>query len=1129
MFNRSEVRRLLAEFNFRTLFTEELGWNTPRTRPVRASLDSKALEFGPVAEKAGVVVLHCRLPDGASIPDRAGRVKLYRQISKLHHEHLVVYTDTAKTRQEWVWVRDERGKPLAPRAARWRKGGANEDLIQKLQHLAISIEMEEELTAGHVTAGQRRAFDVESAATKKFYDEFKKQHAAFLTLVKGIDDQDHREWYTSVMLNRLMFVYFVQRKGFLNGEVDYLQNRLERLQAEHGRDQFFSFYRFFLLRLFHEGLGGRNHSRELRDLLGTVPYLNGGLFDVHELERRYTDIQIPDAAFEAVFSFFKGWNWHLDDRPLRDTGEINPDVLGYIFEKYINQKQMGAYYTKEDITEYIGRNTVIPWLLDTARERCKVAFERDGMVWRLLRENPDRYLYPAVRQGVVDEQGNVIALPDAVAAGVDNVAERGGWNGPAPEAFALPTETWREHVARRTRTLEVRDRLTRGEVHDINELVTLNLNLQLFVEDVIFHSEGPELVRAFWHALAGHVGDVNRSNDESRPGITVLDPTCGSGAFLFAALNILRPLYDGCLDRMQSIVDEWKDAGEPGHPLRLREFRDVLARVNDTTQHPNRDYFVLKSIILNNLFGVDIMEEAVEICKLRLFLKLVAQVERDTSRPNQGLEPLPDIDFNIRAGNTLVGFATLDEVRRAVLGEGQAELMLGDRGAILQKIEEDAEQVDLAFQRFRQAQTAEGAESAEVRTQKAILRERLGVLDDTLDGYLAKEYGVDDAKSPKKFAEWQGSHRPFHWFVEFYGIMSRSGFDVIIGNPPYVDRTKLKGQYSPLHLVTEGARDIYAWVVERSIKLCSEQGRLGLIIPVSIASSASFSSLRDLVWKSDVTTWLSHFANRPGQLFEGAQNRLTILVLARGQDCPATFSTKYHRWDARREERTTLFGNLSFIELNGLNRTFHGLVPKVGSSASLSILSKLQRKQPLALSLAGFDSHPVWWVRVPGYFCQFFLRPPMAHPEDGGPARIRGEVNGIRLASEVLRRVAHAILNSSTYIQFYCAYTDGRHINPSDVKDFPVGFNVLDAEVAAQLTALSGELEASMHDSTSLWRKSGLLIESVNSPATKPIIDEIDRVLAQHYGFTNEELDFIINYDIKYRMGRDTLAGDDVE
>jgi len=99
---------------------------------------------------------------------------------------------------------------------------------------------------------------------------------------------------------------------------------------------------------------------------------------VHELEKpeRYGQvIQIPDKAFERVFDYFDQYQWHLDERPLRADNEINPDVLGYIFEKYINQKQMGAYYTKEDITEYISKSTVLPFLFDAASAKCKVAFE----------------------------------------------------------------------------------------------------------------------------------------------------------------------------------------------------------------------------------------------------------------------------------------------------------------------------------------------------------------------------------------------------------------------------------------------------------------------------------------------------------------------------------------------------------------------------------------------------------------------------------------------------------------------------------------------------------------------------------------------------------------------------------
>src|SRR6185503_6143890 len=190
-------------------------------------------------------------------------------------------------------------------------------------------------------------------------------------------------------------------------------NRLQRCQQEKGKDKFYTFYRYFLLRLFHEGFGKRRKDRapDLERLLGNIPYLNGGLFDVHELEKpeRYgKEIQIPDRAFERVFDYFDQYQWHLDERPLRADNEINPDVLGYIFEKYINQKQMGAYYTKEDITEYISKNTVLPYLLQRAQEGCKVAFTGDAAIWLLLTKDPNRYLYPAMKVGVVEDNGMIV-------------------------------------------------------------------------------------------------------------------------------------------------------------------------------------------------------------------------------------------------------------------------------------------------------------------------------------------------------------------------------------------------------------------------------------------------------------------------------------------------------------------------------------------------------------------------------------------------------------------------------------------------------------------------------------------------------------------------------------------------
>jgi hypothetical protein len=683
----TRVRTLLKAGNFRALFLEELGWERHDAR-LTVQLEGQPWPLQACAHKRGMVAYLCPAPAGVGLPDYAGRRKIEHQVARSVHEHLIVFTDATRTTQVWQWVRRESGKPTACREHHFHSHQTGEALAQKLEAIAFTLDEEETLTLPDVTRRARKGFDVERV-TKRFYDQFKKEHAAFLKFITGITERADHEWYASVMLNRLMFVYFIQRKGFLEADTDYLRHRLKRCQQQQGKDTFYSFYRYFLLRLFHEGLGGRTRTAELEQLLGRIPYLNGGLFEPHEIETRYPKIDIPDEAFERIFDYFDQYQWHLDERPLRADNEINPDVLGYIFEKYINQKQMGAYYTKEDITEYISKNTVVPFLVDAARATCKVAFEnpQGPTVWDLLQADPDRYISPAVRHGAdqplpaeIAAGANPPTLHQAVGDGpVQTLELRQGWNKPAPAEYALPTETWREVVARRTRYEAVRARLAAGDVRDINDLITLNLDLRQFVQDAIEHCEGPELLRAFWHAIEQ---------------VTILDPTCGSGAFLFAALNILEPLYEACLDRMEAFVEDLDRAGAKHRPEKFSDFRTVLARV---AAHPNRRYFIFKSIILNNLFGVDIMEEAVEICKLRLFLKLAAQVEPDTTHGNLGIEPLPDIDFNIKAGNTLVGFATYEDAKRAITSKL-------DFANAMEKIAVKAADLQQAFDAFRERQ-----------------------------------------------------------------------------------------------------------------------------------------------------------------------------------------------------------------------------------------------------------------------------------------------------------------------------------------------------------------------------------------------------------------------------------------
>jgi len=1121
--NRQRIRQHLRAFNFKALFVEELGWDILNEHPLMIPVDGTTYVLRPLVEKRGVRVFVCE-------PDAKGRIPADRVLRKIEHEvirsayeHFIIYVDAARENQVWLWVKREQGKRLASRMHRYHRGQSGELLAQKLERLAIGLEEEERLQMTEVAGRVAKAFDVERV-TKKFYDRFKREHAAFLALIQGIETQADREWYASLMLNRLMFIYFIQRKGFLDtkapgkldGDPNYLSNRLRRVQQERGENQFHTFYRYFLLKLFHEGLSQRPHASELETLLGSVPYLNGGLFDVHVLERANPEITIPDEAFEQLFAFLDEFDWYLDDRPLRSDREINPDVLGYIFEKYINQKQMGAYYTKEDITEYISKSTIIPFLFDAAEQKCQIAFRPNGPVWSLLRENPDAYIYEAVKKGCG------VLLPSEIEAGIHDVAQRGEWNKPAPEAYALPTETWREVVARRARYQDLRAKLLAGEITSANDLITHNLDSRRFAEDVITYCTGTDLLRALYDSIEQ---------------VTVLDPTCGSGAFLFSALGILEGLYEACLERMGDLVEEREvlDAAIPPERRHsspdIAHFRTILERVK---QHPSLTYFIYKSIIIRNLYGVDIMEEATEICKLRLFLKLVSQVERFDD-----IEPLPDIDFNIRAGNTLVGFASHDETKRAIEGKTvgkavQSQMIFDDR---LERVEQKAQNIEIAFEQFRERQTEQDLDPAIMAASKQQLQQMLGILRAELDGYLASEYGIDRNSIPKReeydarFAQWRQSHQPFHWWVEFYGIMKRGGFDVIIGNPPYVEWSKvatynlLPGLYK-----TRSCGNLYTVVCERSYGLLYVHGHFGMIVPISCVATDRMEALRSMWQVGSFETHVSLYSGdaHPSVLFQGVKFRLSIVLQFR-KASPSIYTTHFQRWLP--QGREYLFSLMSYTRVEPHSHRL-GLIPKVSSTTHSHILGKLcTHDRNLRESVDDTASYHVYCHRIVAHFVKAFDFVPFFHNQRDGEKKSE-DYKIFSVNTDGKRDTLVALLNSNLFYSWFVTYSDVYHCGREIILDFPCDIAELTESLGGSLKDLKDELMNDLRKHSVRravpYKATGLVEYDEFYPRnSKPIIDEIDRVLAKHFGFTDEELDFIINYDSKYRMGQ--TSGDEEE
>jgi hypothetical protein len=1102
----ARFQKLLDAFKLEQLFNE-LGWDHASLKPQQLAVNGEAFTLTAVAQKRGVAVLHCSPDCGGNIPPRPTLLKVEKEALKLAHEHLLVFADAAQTTLTWLWVSRAPGQPTATRTHTWHKGTSGESLRQKLNQIVWALEEEEAITLTDVITGLRRAFDRDKVS-KSFYEKFKAEHGAFADFIAGLTAAADKAWYASLMLNRLMFVYFIQRKGFLDGNINYLADRMQRVRSEAGEGHFHSFYRQFLRRLFHEGLGQAKGARgsDLTKLIGDVPYLNGGLFAVHELEEANPGIDIPDEAFERLFRFFDAYDWHLDDRPLSSGSEINPDVLGYIFEKYINQKQMGAYYTKEDITEYISKNTVVPHLIEQARERCKVAFDGDASVWHLLKADPDRYLYPAMKTGVVDAAGNVVpenALPDFVQAGMKDPKARmferrynlgeAVFHTATGERGTLPTETWREYVERRSRCLAVREKLAKGEVNSADDLITLNLDIRQFMQDVIDTCTGTDLLRAVWQAIVGRVPE--KANEKFRHGITILDPTCGSGAFLFAALNVLEPLYEACLDRMEGFVEDAKKLGKPVDA----DFAKVLDEVG---RHHSRRYFIYKNIILHNLFGVDIMAEAVEICKLRLFLKLVSQVDG-----GRELEPLPDIDFNIRAGNTLVGYATESQFDAAnTLASDQTH-----------RNEIKASTADLAdlFDRFREQQTVHGGKVTAEDKRK--LRDKLNGLSLELDRYLAHDYGINP-KNATAFASWRASHQPFHWFAEFYGVMREGGFDVVIGNPPYLEVREV--EYSLGGFASRESNAIHAMCIERSCDLLSKHGAISMIVPLALPSTQRMRVVQQIIERNR-STWFSNFAWRPAKLFDTVNRALTIFV-GLASSTPNSFSTRYIKWSSA--DRNALFERLLYSGVDRERPSFW--VPKMGSSIEQHILRKLLSADSKARTFFGRSQGRVYYRTTGGLYWKVFTNFAPAFSVNGIPGSSSRETSfTTREVDDAVPLVA--VLSSNCFWWWYTITSNLRDLNPTDIQEFPVPRAALSSPT---LNSLASEyIEDLQRNSTMLARNQKSTgrteTQSFKIRTSKPLIDRIDMELGKLLGLSQDETDFIINYDIKYRMG----ASDDEE
>lgn len=253
-------------------------------------------------------------------------------------------------------------------------------------------------------------------------------------------------------------------------------------------------------------------------------------------------------------------------------------------------------------------------------------------------------------------------------------------------------------------------------------------------------------------------------------------------------------------------------------------------------------------------------------------------------------------------------------------------------------------------------------------------------------------------------------------------------------------------------------------------------------------------------------------------MFDGVKHNLTIYIYQKNKIAKA-YSTNFQRF--YNEYRDYLFNNITYTIGIFCNYGYY----KIGNEIQKSILNKILKNSPIVKGFLPNSNNKIYMKSTSGsHYKLFFKNTPFF--SINGVEQVSSSFKPLNFNNEITSNCALSVFNSNLFNMWWCSLSDGRNVTSKEVKEFP--FNITNNNVAEKLSELSKILMRDLETHSTIVsynKQAGVTKYAQFRPRlSKPIIDEIDKVLAKHYGFTDEELDYIINYDIKYRMG-DSLNG----
>ena len=604
----------------------------------------------------------------------------------------------------------------------------------------------------------RDAFSVD-ALSKEFFDEY---HRHYDRIIAELARQGNTgavfHDYVKKMMGRIVFLHFLQKKGWLNDDPEFLSKLF--FLSPYKQDFLEQELEPLFFGIFNTEPDKREQlfSQEHWDLRWLaewekLPYLNGGLFERDEVDKM--KIKLPASLFENLFRFMASYNFTIDENDPDDADiGIDPEMLGKIFESLLeDNKAKGAFYTPKEIVRYMCKESLIAYLGTQAT-------------------------------GLSKESGTqATGLSKELGAQATGLSKE-----PGTQATGLSKEPGAQAT---------------GLSKEIGEQAT---GLSGYIRKFVEQHEFPEELEPYREVL-----------DTALRNVKICDPAIGSGAFPMGLLNELWRCREALGERATSQSQMGTQS------TGLSQAGSLCSKEGQAgSLYPYSRAALKREIIENNIYGVDIEKGAIDIARLRFWLSIVVDAEKP--------EPLPNFDYKFMQGNSLIESFDghdlshiMESGSRSIPGRstrksGWAENQTG--------MEFGSDEVKQNLRNWLKMYF-----SLTDHKEKAYYRE---LINSSVKNYIVQQ-GIGPAAETRLNAIDPSANKDFFlWHTWFKDIFDNGGFDIVIGNPPYIQLQANGGELADLYKecgfkTFSRMGDIYSLFYEQGYNILANSGHLCFI------------------------------------------------------------------------------------------------------------------------------------------------------------------------------------------------------------------------------------------------------------------------------------------------------------